>query len=256
MDHCHVERRAPRRAFTLIELLVVVAILALLMSILLPALGEARQQAKAAVCESNLRSLGIAVYMYAEQNRGWLPEWGFAHGGGEARAALAWLNTMAPEYGENRNILRCPSDRSPHWTVPRTPTSPLRRTSFAANFYVVCGGEDNPLYPRDRQAYNRLDVILRPSATIFLAELAETGEYAESDHVHADWWEWYYPAERREAAKHVMIERHRGQADYALLDGHAERLPFEKTFQINPAVQHPDGTFEWFHNKYEPTIAR
>lgn len=62
-----------RRGFTLIELLVVVAIIALLISILLPALGKAREQAKEAVCKSNLRQLCIATTYYTQDNKSRLP---------------------------------------------------------------------------------------------------------------------------------------------------------------------------------------
>ncbi len=62
-----------RRAFTLIELLVVVAIIALLMSLLMPALRGARDQAKMVRCLSNLRQIGGAQAIYFSEERDWFP---------------------------------------------------------------------------------------------------------------------------------------------------------------------------------------
>ncbi|MHB1158485.1 MAG: prepilin-type N-terminal cleavage/methylation domain-containing protein, partial [Phycisphaerales bacterium] len=79
----HVSRRSPlqlppkggekKHGFTLVELLVVVSIIALLMAILLPALGKARETARMVVCLSQQRQLGLATRMYIGDNAGWYP---------------------------------------------------------------------------------------------------------------------------------------------------------------------------------------
>jgi len=62
-----------RNGFTLIEMLVVISIIALLIALLLPALGQAREAAIKAVCGSNLRQIGIAYNTYAGDGQGWFP---------------------------------------------------------------------------------------------------------------------------------------------------------------------------------------
>lgn len=68
-----MNRRTPPRAFTLIELLVVISIIALLIAILLPALGAARRSVRDMQCLSNQRQIGVGLYGYSVENKDLLP---------------------------------------------------------------------------------------------------------------------------------------------------------------------------------------
>ena len=93
-----------RKAFTLIELLVVISIIAILASILLPALGTAREKGRQAKCMSNLKQIGIAIMMYTNDWDDWLPGYTPCPG---------WLDMLYPymkySVDSSRNPYGCPS---------------------------------------------------------------------------------------------------------------------------------------------------
>ena len=106
---CATDRR--RSAFTLVELLVVIGIIALLISILMPALNQAREQSNRTVCLSNLRELAMAMTMYTGDNQGKLPIlWPGSDDWTATNDVLIALNEI---YVKSPATFHCPSDTDP-----------------------------------------------------------------------------------------------------------------------------------------------
>jgi prepilin-type N-terminal cleavage/methylation domain-containing protein/prepilin-type processing-associated H-X9-DG protein len=84
-----LDKKCRKKGFTLVELLVVISIIALLMSVLMPALSRARKQAQAVQCSAGLKQLGLAWHIYADNWDGYFPV-GLTWDATEPYAWLAW----------------------------------------------------------------------------------------------------------------------------------------------------------------------
>ena len=104
--------RDMRKGFTLVELLIVIAIIAMLASMLLPALRNAREKAKRSVCISNLRQTGMALLMYAQDYNGNFPTfdtWHWDPGAMKNEAGRCNVGLLEPNYISDYDIFYCPS---------------------------------------------------------------------------------------------------------------------------------------------------
>ena len=195
--------RSTRRAFTLIELLVVIAIISILIAMLLPALGRAREQSRRVRCLSTMRQLTIAWLGYAQNNRGKLcgadtgihPEWDWVQAGDDLDSLKT--GTLWP-YVNNDEVFHCPNDRI-EW-----------RRTYSINSWL--NGEGPPA-PGDQYVATNLAQIKYPTRTFVFIE-----ELDWRDYLRNSFMVYPYPDERWVDIPAPMHDR---VGLLAFADGHA-----------------------------------
>jgi prepilin-type N-terminal cleavage/methylation domain-containing protein len=134
------------RAFTLIELLVVVAIIALLISLLMPALSGAKEAGRRSTCGNNLRQWGLMIHSYAVDYKGATPGvvwWGNidTFGTNNWDATLGSTREI-PKYGILRGVTQCPSRIS-----KRNTPSGVVAPNAEIDYWMFFARGDHPSYP-------------------------------------------------------------------------------------------------------------
>ena len=244
-----VARRA--RGFTLVELLVVIGIIAVLIGILLPALSRARAIANRTACLSNMRQMGTALQMFAQDNKLYLPKAWFNSGPTPSASnyndTADYANLKGESWGYrdpmwgwdfvlmkylkgNKQLFRCPSDDSGMvrgtGTTSSTPglTDPFDADDIPASYRMNISNQSDP--------YRAIKItqVGKAAQSIVLVE------GLPSPYHHIATWEtgttgfdgqvgkWY--------RKNIAYKRHpKEMNNYTFADGHGESLPWLDTWK-------------------------
>jgi general secretion pathway protein G len=210
-------------AFTLIELLVVIAILAVLASLLLPVLSSARSKARQSKCRSNLRQVGLAIQMYADDSEGWMPM--TTHE--TADTNQSWIFTLRPYLANVDAVRICPADPKGHARLTNG------ASSYLLNEYVAVDEADHS--GEVIESYRNLNQLRAPAETHTVFTCSDSVKpIALSDHIHSRDWVKNGAGDWPAVTSDIAPDRHRsgpsspdhtqGSANYLFADAHVSSI--------------------------------
>jgi prepilin-type N-terminal cleavage/methylation domain-containing protein/prepilin-type processing-associated H-X9-DG protein len=216
----------PRGGFTLIELLVVIAIIAMLASVLLPALARAKQKALTISCLNNLKQLSCCWHLYTHDNDNVMPPNNFVYSVSPGSSndptlgedGMTWcrgitrqetnaingLTSLLFVYNQNPEIYHCPADRS---TVDGFPGK-LRNRSYNMSNSINCSQDDH---------YRKVDEV-RSTVGLFVFIDTNWSEIWDSTFGVLPLGSWY-----QDYWLDIPDDRHQQGAVLSFVDGHTER---------------------------------
>lgn len=213
-------RKAKRPGFTLVELLVVVAMIGGLSTLAFLGARGAISASKQVASTTNLRNIGLALRMYADDNAGRFPETTHTTSLGQA-----WIYSLEGYMGDFDETRICPADPK------RAERLKASGSSYILNSYIFVpppvGGFRRPSGPR----LNRLSAIPEPSRTLMAFVCSDrTGVGTGNDHTHSNLWTSWSAvcndiSPDRFGGGARASDKTRGRSIYLYVDGRVEALP-------------------------------
>lgn len=204
---------SPRNGFTLIELLTVIAVIAILAMLLIPVASQVRMTTRRSVCASNMRQIGIALHLYANEHNGWLPNTS------DEGLERSWIFTLSSYLDDVDEVRICPDDPRREERMERS------LSSYVVNEYLF-KDEYGPFGER-LESFRNLETLRYPTQTMAVFIGPDNMPLsASNDHAHTRRWtgNWaavidaIQPDRFRTAA--ANSDRTDGTANYLYADGH------------------------------------